>query len=141
MKVAKSSALAYYWLHSIFLIIRRKALKKWKHRNGSAATYSNLIKVFKATGNQGYVHGINKLLTQSCHTRGKKEVQQDLADKHCSEIKFHCSAHQNPIYPKSDPLTVVTKTVIISTSQEGIAIVKKYFLTVALHVGTSSCRV
>ena len=70
--------------------------------------------MFEDTGNQGYVHKI-KELTQSWHARDKKEVQQleDLEETHCSKIKS--LSPSRPVYPtaESDPLTVVTKPVII----------------------------
>ena len=97
---------------------RRQALRKWKERAGSNATYSNLITVFENTGNRCYADEIKKLM-ESWHTRDKKEVQQldGLKESHCSKIKVLSADH--PLYPESDPLIVVTKAMIIDHELNG----------------------
>ena len=92
---------------------RRKALKKWKQKLGSKATYKNLSKRLERAGYKTYADVVRKL-----------SHEQDLTDSFCQdaigEPSKILSSPPLPVFPEH-VLPLIAKCAILhSKSQQGI---------------------
>ena len=64
----KGNTLCFYthlhvYLHDFYLQYRRAALSRWKQKNGSNATYANLIRVFEIAGYRDMADNVRQIIS------------------------------------------------------------------------------
>ena len=107
----------------IFYFLRREALKIWKQRSGSSATYKKLINIFEDAGYCDYAENVRKTV----HI-----VESETDDSICSDEVIpqpqtypHIKPPTPPSPPKGDTTPFEEYSLITSDAAQGLPKRKK----------------
>lgn len=104
---------------AIITVFRREALKKWKERLGSAATYGRLINLFQHAGYANYAHFVNHM----CEELSLSLKLPPVADSNNSNQLLLLPAQQPqiPLLPLSSPSPPVQNELLILSENAIVA--------------------